>query len=122
MLSQTAQRLGKVPGYLERHWLWMMAALLTTMTVMAARKKSWKLSFLFPKKARYQAILAKHYYGRMLQVLDKNGYERHQQQTPYEFLTNLREADFPAFPEAELLTQTFCESNYGKKPVSSEME
>jgi hypothetical protein len=122
MFNQTAQRLAKVPGYLERHWLWMMAALLTTMTVMAARKKSWKLRFPFQKKAKSKAVLAKHYYGRMLQLLDKNGYERHEQQTPYEFLANLREADFPAFPEAQLLTQTFCESNYGKKTVSNEME
>jgi hypothetical protein len=122
MLSASTDFLLKAPRYLEGHSDWAVAILLTMMAVLLGRHVGWKVPAPLKRKKRSQGILARHYYGRMLQLLDKNGFERRAEQTPNEFLQMLREARFASLGEAEFLTQTFCESNYGRRTLHNDTE
>ncbi len=76
-----------------------------------------------PARTPQQAqIIASHYYGQMLRALAKQGFHRAAQQTPLEFLQQL--AAYPALPDVQLITHTFCETRYGRQnlPPSRQTE
>jgi hypothetical protein len=65
-------------------------------------------------------VLAEHYYGRMLHLLEKSGLHRKPQQTPMEFLAGLREQGFDGVPLVETITLLFCATRYGSHVISVE--
>ncbi len=64
--------------------------------------------------------MARHQYGAMLAVLERNGWPKPPQATPIEFLRDLRLAAFPKFDSVALVTEAFCESEYGGKVLPPE--
>jgi hypothetical protein len=69
---------------------------------------------------RMQVPTADHFYARLLRLLAKRGYECSPEQTPVEFLDELRAKNATALDEIGEMTRIFCDSRYGEQPLSDE--
>jgi hypothetical protein len=63
---------------------------------------------------------ADHFYARLLRVLAKRGHNRSPEQTPTEFLGQLRTTNATAIEQIAQITQIFCDSRYGEQPLPPE--
>jgi protein-glutamine gamma-glutamyltransferase len=79
---------------------------------------------LFSKTAalvrREEVSGADHFYAQLLRTLARRGLHRAPQQTPLEFLDQLRRVNTPDIPQIEEITQAFCRSHYGENQLSPE--
>jgi hypothetical protein len=73
------------------------------------------------KPQRAATPTADHFYARLLRVLGKRGYDRSPEQTPAEFLNQLRVNNAAALDEIAQITQIFCDSRYGEQPLPPEV-
>lgn len=74
----------------------------------------------FARPQRSQLPTADHFYARLLRTLAKRGHTRAPEQTPAEFLDQLRAVEIPAIDEIAQITQVFCDSRYGEQPLPPE--
>lgn len=70
------------------------------------------------KSAGRSAVSAS--YEEMLRILAKRGLIKKEQQTPFEFLENLRAAGLPLSDGVEGITRTYCRVRFGGKTLSTE--
>jgi hypothetical protein len=109
----------KIPGIVSRNltifFLILAAGFIPwiyrrTRVPLAARKKG----------QRTQVPTADHFYARLLGLLAKRGHERSPEQTPVEFLNELRGKNAAGLEEISEMTRIFCDSRYGEQPLSGE--
>ncbi|HIL68660.1 MAG TPA: DUF3488 domain-containing protein, partial [Verrucomicrobia bacterium] len=73
-------------------------------------------------RQKIYAKLADHYYGQMLKVLRRQGFERSPSQTPNEFLIEITRHNQPNLDEIQQITHLFCWTKYGNNPISKEQK
>lgn len=100
-------------------WLYEHTGVLTITIAGLLGLALWKRRRVTPemvvaRKRQKQLAHASHQYGHMLTLFEKLGFNRAPQQTPLEFLHDLKAAAAPAVPEAEVITQHFCALRYGQ--------
>lgn len=91
----------------------------TTLKLAKDGRFRWKLRLRGKPAA---AARARHYYEEMLQTLEKQGKPKEPRQTPLEFLEQLRTHSTPAYNDAALVTEAFCESFYGETALGEQRE
>jgi hypothetical protein len=72
------------------------------------------------KPQRTSSPTADHFYARLLRLLAKRGHDRSPEQTPAEFLEQLRARNAAAIEPIGQITQIFCDSRYGEQPLPPE--
>jgi hypothetical protein len=118
LFTRTSQALLAFPAWLAKYWFWPVSALVLALLLSAFRQGKWKFSARATKTL--SPVVARHRYGRMLQAFQKLGFARLPNETPAEFLARLHENNAPALHEAEIITQAFCETNYGLRRMTPE--
>lgn len=85
---------------------------------------AWKGRFLWRRlrsgPGSSSAVVTARYYGRMIRRLERIGYAKLPQQTPFEFLTSLHQTRFA--DDAGLITRHFCSMRYGHRELTPEDE
>lgn len=119
LMARSIRMFGSVPASFWNGLVWMLAgalALAILSRLGAIDLKRWK------KEAgqRKDRLRARHYYEEMLHALEKDGWNKAPQQTPFEFLESLRAQAPHAYTDAATVTQHFCRSHYGEKSLSPE--
>jgi len=111
--SSTAQLFSAIsPGGWNRMAWAAIASLVMLLIFRSAKGMKW--TWKFRKRARREpAAAARHFYEEMLRALEPRGATRRADQTPREFLEQLRAAAPPAYTDAAVVTQSFCQGFYG---------
>jgi transglutaminase-like putative cysteine protease len=65
---------------------------------------------------------ARHRYEEMLRLLEKRGLKKKAEETPLEFLKALGSKPATGQKEVAVITESFCETCYGEKPISISQE
>jgi hypothetical protein len=115
------QGLAQSAKWVERH-----AALLFGLGLAVAVGLGWQVlrqrmrwPWSLGAARRQPHVLASHYYGQMLRALARQGFHRQPQQTPLEFLSELRQRALARFEDARFITVVFCQSRYGHHAVAA---
>lgn len=95
-------------------------AFLIFATVRFAQRPWWNWLKALRRPSSPQKV-ARHQYGAMLATLERYGWSKAPQATPIEFLLDLEKAAFPKFDAVALVTNAFCESEYGGKTLAPEI-
>ena len=66
------------------------------------------------------AVIASGQYGEMLKAFARKGLPKQPQQTPIEFLQEIRSRRQTVYAPAEQLTEFFCQTRYGERTISHE--
>lgn len=90
--------------------------------VMQGRRWNFRPRWLFRASKADSRKVARHTYDKMLSALAHGGISKDAQQTPFEFLIELRTASPGVYNEAALVTQSFCDSFYGAKDITPEKQ
>lgn len=120
MLRRAVIIMSESLDWVRRHWLWLAAAALLVL-LPAGWYQAWSQHGARKREAkgrRATQVQAQHYYGRMLRLLARKGIHRPPQQTPLEFLRDLRTHYPNCATEAAFVTDLFCANRYGNSPLS----
>lgn len=88
------------------------------------RRFHWH-SFCLPsgqKKRDTAGIKASHFYAKLLKILNSQNYSKGLEQTPLEFLNELKRKNHPQFIAIHYITHQFCAVRYGNKILDDDEE
>ncbi len=119
LLRVGTESAGRAFGWMNERAGWLTAALAALMAIVLWRQRKVKPEVKEARQRQKRLAHAANQYGRMLTAFEKIGFIRAPQQTPLEFLGNLRQSAAPALSEAELITQHFCALRYGAEDSSA---
>jgi transglutaminase-like putative cysteine protease len=98
------------------------AGLVLAVVLVGALTVVRKLRDRYPRKgagtSRQRAAFARNFYGRFLRLLRREHHVKRASQTPLEFLSGLRGAEYPRGEDAEVVTRQFCRVRYAESPLS----
>jgi hypothetical protein len=118
LMSGSIKLFGKVlPGFWNRA-AWLLIGLLT-ISVLTRAGTFRRFTWTFSKRHRAK-IRARHCYDEMLHVFGKGGLTKRPEQTPIEFLEELRRLAPQGYNDAAVITQQFCRGYYGRKTLTNE--
>ncbi|GEM_PF-695904 len=112
MLRDVGQAAERSAVWLKKRLPWLLGLALIVAVISSARR--WKpraRNGIEPK--RDSVALAEHFYGRLLKVLSRHGWQRAPQQTPLEFFQELSSAALPELKTIFFVTERFCTAAYG---------
>ena len=118
LVGRSIRLMGRMPPGIWSNLVYVCLAFLILALLVRAVPRSFNLSFFRRESASRKR--ARHYYEEMLQVLARRGLAKPPQQTPIEFLDELRVRAHASYHDAEIVTQTFCRGYYGEKTLSPE--
>lgn len=119
LMSRSIRLAGSIPPSFWNTAVWVLLGVLVLALLFrlgTVKALSWKK---LPRQRKDQ-LRARHYYEDMLHTLEKDGFAKTPQQTPFEFLEQLRAKAGHAYTDAATVTQIFCRSHYGEKTLSPE--
>ncbi len=121
LLSAAVQSLGTFSHWLMQHRAVVLGLIFFCLLLFLWKKYGWLLQLKRnPAKAhRKMQIMAEHFYGQMLDALQRQGLDRAPQQTPFEFVQELKKRPLPLMGDIELITDMFCATRYGSNPLSA---
>lgn len=120
LLSVSVQSLTQFPEWARQHFgLLGEFALAVLLVIVWQIYRVRRRSAPAPAPARNRTqVLAEHYYGQMLQAMNRWECHRSSHQTPFEFLTELEQRSLPVLTEARLITKIFCATRYGRNAIA----
>lgn len=110
-------------NYLARgYWKQIAWVLLGIVTALVLTRVGALRSFSWPRRftAARAESRARHYYDEMLHLFERRGLSKAPQQTPAEFLEQLREGSGYGYNDAAIVTEIFCRAFYGEKTLTPE--
>ena len=119
LATSTANVLRRVPPTLWQIFTWAMILLLITSTAIRFGKyRRWKWRLNPRPSARVSQSVVRHHYDRMLNIIANKGLIKQEQDTPFEFLSQVDRASAPLRTEVATVTDSFCKTFYGEKPLT----
>lgn len=124
LLNLSLNWVGGIAGVIQRHVRALLGIMAGLLVLVGGR--FWWRSRDSVAVARHApsatAAFAGHYYGKMLQVLSRHGYQRRPAQTPLEFLQELQQKPRPWIEEVRCVTEAFCATRYGDERLTVERQ
>ncbi|MHB8521055.1 MAG: DUF4129 domain-containing transglutaminase family protein [Limisphaerales bacterium] len=120
LLNVSVQSLTQFPEWARQHFRFLTEFALGVLLVILwqiYRVRRRTAAPPAPVRNRTQ-VLAEHYYGQMLQAVDRWDCHRRSHQTPFEFLSELEQRSLPVLTEARLITNIFCATRYGRNAIA----
>jgi len=111
---------GSLISWPARHYGWVLAIIGAALIWLILGRVAWPKLVLGQTDRRppRDQLRAEHFYGQMLHVLAKQGLVKTPPQTPHEFLSAIKNIWPILAPEAEAITQLFCDVYYGGRPLT----
>ena len=120
LLQESAQFWRKIPAGTQNLFIWAFAGLFAGSVAIWVMRKN-NVPFKMPRWVRKRSgSKARHNYDRMLHLLEKQGFIRENAVTPFEFLQDVERDEPKVASNAKTITNTFCETYYGERPLSEE--
>jgi transglutaminase-like putative cysteine protease len=120
IVNLSLQGAARLASYMQQHAV-LIALLILGLVLLGAGLKfmprGWRLAAWSSGQQKAQ-VRAGHYYGQMLRALARRGFPRQPHQTPWEFWGEVQKHKPPHQEDVALITQAFCESRYGNRPIS----
>jgi hypothetical protein len=121
IVGRVMRGLSALPGLAQRNVGAFFAILAIVFVPWLFKKgRGFRLPGRVIGRRRMEVSEADHFYAELLRVLARKGFHRAPEQTPLEFLEELREREAPCLEEIEQITKAFCDSHYGGQSLALE--
>ena len=102
----------------------LLQILIVLSAVIIAGRYAYRLFVGLNKRKRTHnadIIEAVHFYGKMLKSLAESNYYRRPNQTPLEFLMELKKVNYSKYKAVKVVTENFCLVKYGGRKLSDNL-
>ena len=125
LLNFSINKLEGAVAYFAKYFYFILGLVVIILGIIMACNLNWARLFLIKKTGKIQEKRrkeARHFYSRMITVLEKNNYLKESYQTPLEFLNAVKRKEHPLLEEIRLVTNCFCQIYYGQIELPPETE
>jgi hypothetical protein len=97
----------------------MIILLVVSTTIRFGKYKRWKWRWNPRPSARISQSVVRHHYDRMLNIVAKEGLKKEDQDTPFEFQSQIEREAASLREDVATVTGSFCKTFYGEKALDT---